>query len=129
MNDKTIEEPMYLELPGTETLRKQLALKLEEYHLRVVGKGQPWEYQHPEQAHMLHYDFRDACYKHDILKAVLEAKEPVSAWNLSLELKKRYKDHFAPDQFSNACEVITMYVTGKSDKPLLRPGTGLPKAP
>src|SRR5262249_10209423 len=59
--------------PTDQKLRAQLTLKLKEYEERIAGKGKPWEYWHPEQAHLFSEDYRDSCYKAYVLKAVLSS--------------------------------------------------------
>ncbi len=112
--------------PTDEKLRKQLALKLKEYQKREAGEGKPWEYQHPELAHRLHGDYRDAYYKAYILDLVLKSDEPVDTWKLSQEMFAKWKDTFNINDFCNACAVIDKRCGNLPDVPVTG-GTGLPE--
>ena len=113
--------------PKDAKLKIQLEAKLTEYQSRKNGKGEVWEYWHPEQAHMMSSDYRDACYKVDVLSAVLSATEehPINTFDLSLELVKRYGKMFDVEKFNNACGVISNYLGQTNNEQ--NGGTGLPK--
>jgi len=112
--------------PTDEQLKQILALKLQEYQKREVGVGKPWEYQHPELAHRLYEDYRDAYYKAYILDLVLKSEEPVDTWKLSREMFARWKDAFNINDFCNACRVIDKHCGNLPDA-IVTGGTGLPK--
>lgn len=126
MNTTAHESPLLFP-PTDAELRRRLQAKLVEYQSRKDGKGEAWEYWHPEQAHMMSEGYRDACYKVDVLTAVLNAPEgrPVRTFDLSQELAKRYGQMFDPQKFSNACAVIASYLDPTASE--ARGGTGLPK--
>ena len=109
--------------PKDQTLRKQLEAKLKEYQKRKRGVGKVWEFIHPELAHRLYPAYRDACYKEDVLSAILEAEKPLDTWQLFIQLAKKY-DNFNVDQFCNACAVVAHYL-GEHPGPVVS-GTGLP---
>lgn len=115
--------------PVDEELKKRLALKLEEYEIRIAGKGKPWEYWHPAKAHLLCEDYRDACYKAYILDAVLKSDVPVDIEPLLVELQGKWKDSFNLQNFCEACAVVDKYCGNLPDTPFLNEGTGLPELP
>ena len=123
----TITESPLLFPPKDVNLKKRLEAKLAEYQSRKNGQGKPWEYWHPEQAHMMSAEYRDACYKFDVLSAVLSATggHPVNTFDLSLELVKRYGKSFDVEKFNNACGVIENYLGQASYEQ--SGGTGLPE--
>lgn len=110
-NQTTVESPLLFP-PKDEALRRRLQAKLVEYQFRKNGKGKPWEFWHPEQAHVTSRAYRDACYKVDVLTAVLDAQEgqPINTFNLSGELYERYGQAFDIERFNNACGVISNYL-------------------
>jgi len=113
-------------LPTDERLRERLRKKLIEYNARISEPGSPWEFQHPELAHKLYHDLRDACYKAHVLEMVLASAEPVDTRSLSLEMAEKYGDAFDLKQFSNACGVIAFYCGNNAKKAI--GGTGLPES-
>jgi hypothetical protein len=127
MNSTVTMKSPILFPPKDPKLRRRLEAKLAEYQSRKNGKGGPWEYWHPEQAHMVSSAYRDACYKVDVLSAVLSAPEghPISTFDLSLELVKRYKGAFDVEKFKNACGVVSNYLGQTSYEQ--NGGTGLPE--
>ena len=127
MNTLTATGSPQLFPPKDAKLRRRLEAKLTEYQLRKNGKGEPWEYWHPEQAHIVSAPYRDACYKVDILSAVLSATDenPVKTFDLSLELAKRYGGAFDIEKFNNACGVVSNYLGQTSYEQ--HGGTGLPE--
>lgn len=116
----------FIALPANARLRAQLVAKLPEYKGRRAGKGKDWEYTHPELAHKFYSGYRDACYKVEVLSAILSSRTPVDTHQLSLELAIKYGENFSLEQFSNACGVIASYCGGQTDGQI-GGGTGLPE--
>src|SRR6185295_19212456 len=107
--------------PKDPVLRKRLEKKLQEYQTRMTGKGKQWELWHPELAHT-HPDYRDACYKADVLKAVLESELPMDTHSLCKQLHARYGEEFDVSQFVNACGTIAAYCGDSLEVPTGGPG-------
>jgi len=125
---ENLDEKPALVRPADEGLLKQLRKKLQEYEKRKAGKGEVWEYQHPELAHKLHSGYRDACYKFDVLQAVLEAEIPVDTQQLSLTLAEKYGEDFDARRFCTACGVVAHYCGCSNAFAIIKGGAGLPKA-
>ncbi len=115
-------------LPVDEELRVRLEKKFREYEWRKVGRGEEWEHMHPELAHKLFEAYRDACYKSDVLRAVLDSEQPVDTQALSLKLAEKYGEGFSVERFCIACEVIASYCGCGDESNPVRGGTGLPEA-
>lgn len=127
MSNTVVKDSPLLFPPKDAELRKRLRAKLAEYQSRKDGKGEAWEYWHPEQAHIMAPAYRDACYKVDVLTAILSAAEgsPIKTFDLNLELVKKYGQMFDVEKFNNACAVIAAYLDPSSAE--AQGGTGLPE--
>ena len=124
------EEPSYIVPPKDPNTLRRLALKLEEYQRRLVGKGKDWEYKHPDLARLSYDKYRHAEYGTIILKRLLNNNnpQPVNTWALSLELFEKWPDSFNAGEFNNICGVINYYC-GNTPETVPDGGTGLPRLP
>ena len=125
MSNTVLSKSPLLFPPKDAGLRGKLHAKLREYESRKRGVDKPWEYWHPEQAYHISEEYRDACYKVDVLSAVLSAtnEQPVNTFDLSLTLVEKYGKAFDVESFNNACGVISNYLGQTSYE--MNGGTGL----
>ncbi len=119
-----MEANLRINPPADPLLRSRLDEKLQEYKGRIAGKGKKWESDPPEVAHKLYRSFRDACYKADILEAVLSSQSVLDTHKLSLEMQVKYGEDFMIEQFCSACQIIAYYCGDTVGKKLSH-GTGL----
>lgn len=110
--------------PGDIKLLARLEKKLLEYEQRKLGKDKPWAMQAPSLAHQTYSDHRDACYKFEVLKAVLQCNTTVDTFEVATELSKRYGKNFNAPEFIAAAKVIAGHCG--DTKITLTGGTGLP---
>ncbi len=99
--------------PTDYDLRVFLTGKLQEYEGRKVDPQAPW---HDQPDKYSFRDYRDACYKRDIISAVLESSVPVSMDRLAFFLGRHYSHHgidFSQEDFDTAVAVIQGYLESR----------------
>jgi hypothetical protein len=110
--------------PADISLRNRLVAKLEEYKLRIIGDGEPWDHRPSDFAHKVYLRYRDSCYKAFVLETVLASDKQVFVKDLFREASKKWGSDLNVDNFNNAWGVIKEYCEGSLSS--TTGGTGLP---